>query len=469
MAWLAALALVPAACRAITADRTTAAKAAVVALAVLAIHPLTLQGSLLLDIDNTVFIPALLLTICAVGLSAGRSPSQQTLLIGGAWLLLLWTKLLPSAAIAAACLVAVALVDRRRLVPILGGLALGVAAFLVTFGTYLAVSGANLDVYISTFRRGGQALEAGRYVTRAVMGGGILAFWVGVPFLGLAVVALVDALRRFVRGTGQLAAAWIALTAGLGVVVTTLGNELPMGFPRYQAPLFVLAVLLVAVWLARFAWPLDWRVAAVLLLLAGYFWLVIRDPLLPQYAFTVATDSLVERIRVGAVVFATAVVVPFVLAIVLLGFLAGWRRATLVLAALVVSFGGWSALTVAQATANYATIYEYGRVGGWEAGAAIRAATPPDGRIVAPLELVYASGREGQFIYDFLCPTCLPKLLARFDDDPPAAFAASLKEVRRYPEILDDPALRSRLARCYAPPQTFGSYVVYVRSGDCAP
>lgn len=280
-------------------------------------------------------------------------------------------------------------------------------------------------------------------------------------------VATTATLRAFLRTREHPVMAWCALSVLVGLALFTLGNELPMGFPRYQAPLFWVGTIVTATWLTSMPRRIDWRFAALATpLLALGLWFVLRDPLEPQYALTVLTDSLPDRVARGAEVALIAVVVPFGLA---LG--AAFARArqvgpALLTATLAFSAASWTVTSLAQAGADYATIYEYGRRGGWEAGAAIRAGTPAGSTILAPLELVYASGREGQFIYDYLCPSCLPALIERLDRQPPAAIAYSQKEARRYPTLRQHPDLVARLAACYEPAQTIGSYAVHLRRAN---
>ncbi|MDW8252719.1 MAG: hypothetical protein RMM58_02455 [Chloroflexota bacterium] len=464
IASLAALLLVPAVCLAITERADRARRAALLALAGLALQPLILQGSLLLDIDNTVMTAALLGWIAAVGLSAARPAWQQTLLVGATFALLLWTKLLPAPALFVVTLLAVFGLARQRLAPLAAGLLAGAVAFGISFAIFLAASGSDLAVYLSTVARSRQALRPEQYLSRAVMGGGIQMFWIGLPFLALMLTATLATLRAFFRRREHPVAAWCSLSVLAGFALFTLGNELPMGFPRYQVPLVWVGTIVTASWLAGLPWRPDWQFAAAAVPALGlYFWLAVRDPLAPQYALTVMTDSVAERLVRGLEIALVAIVIPF--GLTLAAALARFRRVgrALLAATLFFSVAYWSALSVAQFAAEYATIYEYGRRGGWEAGALIRAGTPAGSEIVAPLELVYASGREGQFIYDYLCPDCLPALLDRLDRAPPAAFAFSQKEERRYSALLHHPALLARLAACYEPARPTGSYIVFLR------
>jgi hypothetical protein len=465
LATLASLAIVPLVCWAAARELAVARRAALLAIALLATQPLILQGSLLLDIDNTVMTTAVLAFIAVVGLSERWPAGQQAISVAVAFAVLLWTKLLPLPLLLAVLLLVVFALAGRRLAPLALGLVLGALAFGLSFALFLALSGSSPAVYLSTVGRGGQALRLDLYLSRAVMGGGIQLFWVGMPFFALLLAATLVALRRFLEGRQAPLAAWCSLSVLVGLVVFTLGNELPMGFPRYQVPLVWVGTILTAVWLAEQGWRPLWRFAvpAVGVLLV-WFWLVAPDPLEPQYALTFLTDSLAERVRHGLRLAIGTLVVPF--ALVVLGALVHLGRSSraLVTAALVWSAASWGVISLTQLTAEYSTIYEYGRRGGWEAGARIREATSAGSRIVAPLELVYASGREGRFVYDYLCPTCLASLLDRLTKDPPAAFALSQKEVRRFPELLCHPAVLERLAACYDPPASVGSYVLYLRA-----
>ncbi|MFN8535641.1 MAG: hypothetical protein U0556_19050 [Dehalococcoidia bacterium] len=460
--WAAVL-MVPPVCLAIAPDIRTSQRAALLALLVFAFHPQVLQGALILDIDNTILPAALLLLVVTVGLSEGWTARRQAVAIGAAFWLLLWTKVLPTPAIAAVCLLAVASLTPSRFRPIVGGLSLGAVAWAASFGLFLVISSGNLTVYLSTVARGSQALRIEQLAGRLAMGGGIQVFWIGLPLVVLGVVAVGETLRRFVLTRDNFVAAWLALLVTVGLIVTTLGNELPMGFPRYQTPLIWLAVPLIASWVARHAWPEDWRFVGLLAAgLAIALWLVVRDPLLPNYQLTMVTDSATQRLLVGARVSLVAMVLPLAIAIAATLVVVGRRPRALVSAVLATSLALWTVTTAAQAVAQYATGYEYGRIGGWEAGMAI--ASAPSGTIIAPLELVYSSGRDGQFIYDFLDAGGLDRLLERLDREPPAAFAYSVKEERRFPAVFESPALHERLAACYGSPRRIGSYVVYLRS-----
>ncbi|MCS7062243.1 MAG: hypothetical protein RMN25_13940, partial [Anaerolineae bacterium] len=121
-----------------------------------------------------------------------------------------------------------------------------------------------------------------------------------------------------------------------------------------------------------------------------------------------------------------------------------------------------------QTLADYATIYEYGRRGGREVAAMIMQRTTPQDRLIAPMEILWAAQREGEFVVSLLvCPECTAEhMIERFQSDPPAAFVLTTKEDGRYTHITRDPEFTALLARCYGPRVEIGTYLTYFRAGD---
>src|SRR5262249_54511762 len=134
-----------------------------------------------------------------------------------------------------------------------------------------------------------------------------------------------------------------------------------------------------------------WSVVGATLIAAIYFVLIAPDPLLPQYQLTFETNDLAKRLQFGAQLQVTTILLP---GIALLAFyislnsiggagrqvkssrragrLASRAGKALLAAAISYALASWLVLDVAQARAEYATIYEYGRRGGVETSALVR-------------------------------------------------------------------------------------------------
>ena len=88
--FVATLLLVPLTCYAFFKENVQ--RASLVAIAIYAIHPLALQGSLLLDIDNTIFTPALPLFLTALALQERFSRARGITLVALSYALMLTFK-----------------------------------------------------------------------------------------------------------------------------------------------------------------------------------------------------------------------------------------------------------------------------------------------------------------------------------------------------------------------------------------
>ncbi|HEY6042649.1 MAG TPA: hypothetical protein VIX58_10995, partial [Anaerolineae bacterium] len=320
------------------------------------------------------------------------------------------------------------------------------------------------------FQRTQSPLEGGmaRLISRTVMGGGILLVWLGIPFALVYLWVVGRRILEFARTRQAVLSDILILTTMGGFVLYTVGNELPMGFPRYHYPLFVLMVLLVRDTLARYEFA-NTRERNVLIAAgvasALYFALVIPDPLLPQYELTFDTNDLVRRLALGLRVEFVAFLAPF--SGLWLVFFLTFRRGARAfgLASIAFCLAGWSVLAVTQARADYATIYEYGRRGGGQVSAQVKAKTAVSDTIIAPMEIIFASDRRGEFILQYACPTCEPSaLLDKFTAQPPAAFVLTTKEDGRYTQVTRNAQVVAWLDRCYPERITLGSYLAYFRA-----
>ena len=198
-----------------------------------------------------------------------------------------------------------------------------------------------------------------------------------------------------------------------------------------------------------------------------YAAVLVPDPLLPQYQLTFMTNNLGARLSFAAISQLSAFVVPFAGLFVFL-YVARFRNLAraLILSCIVFCLATWTVLAVVQTRAPYATIYEYGRVGGREVSDLVARQTGEDAVIVAPLEIIYAAHRSGEFVNSLLVPpnVSVERWLQFFRTEYPAAYVLTTKEDGRYVAITRNRAVQEYLARCYAPPTTIGTYLIYLRA-----
>lgn len=472
--YLLTLWLIPLVCSRLADNADQAKRASLIAILAWGIHPLALQGSLLLDIDNTLFPPALLLLTLAVSRAESGPRAGRIILIAGSFALMMWVKLLPSSLLIAGAILLTYVLRRQGFASTAASIALGALIFAVSFGIFAAITHFPVEVVWSTFARV-QTVAGGfeRALRRLIMGGGITAMWAGIPLLILFAGIVYQRALRIVRGQTPNVGDSLILYTVSGFAIFTLGNELPMGFPRYHYPLVLCIVILVSLTLADINWDrkrIKLALAASALGCATYFALVAPDPLLPQYALTFETNALSDRLNFGLRAQLTTLLLPFGLVTMICWVMVGNLRPALRPAVFSFCVGLWAVTSLSHVQAPYATIYEYGRVGGRDMGDLIAQKTQPDDTIIAPKEILWASQRQGDFVVQLLaCPQCTAQsMLDHFQTVKPAAYVLTTKEDGRYTHITRDARFVSLLRQCFDPPVTIGSYIAYFRTqSDC--
>mgnify|MGYP001105930451 CR=1 FL=1 len=467
--YLLTLWLIPLSCRCLIADPARARRASLLATFAWAIHPLALQGSLLLDIDNTIFPPTLLLFALALLLTESTSVWQRVIYVGLTFAMMLWVKLLPSTFLFAIIVVVIYVIRRRFVFSTLGALVLGLLIFVVSLLIFSLITGFPLEVVLGTFLRTQNAAQSpGRLLSRLIMGGGITAVWIGIPLLVIFGHIVFKRFMDILRNRQLHIQDLLILYVIVGFIIFTIGNELPMGFPRYHYPLALILVIVACAELARRE-ELFHRskiIAAFILSLCCimYFAIFVPDPLLPHYELTFETKDLMTRLMFGLRSQVTALLIPLGASLVLYRVMT--RKWAIVPPLVSFCAATWLVTTITQTHAEYSTIYEYGRTGGWKVAELIQQRTQLDERIVAPKEILWAAQREGDFVVQLLvCPQCTAQsMINHFSTTKPSVYVLTTKEDKRYTYITRDPQFVDMLKQCYDRPIVEGNYIVYFRN-----
>ena len=272
IAYILTLCLIPLAIHSLVGNRTVAVRASWIALVIFALQPLLLQGSLLLDIDNTILTSALLLYFIAVGRTEKSAVWVRIASVALSFALLLWTKLLPTPLLLIASTLLIYLPRARLFLSTLVGILTGILLFAITLAVFATAVGFPLEVFLPTFQRIGAPVQSGvgRLVSRAVMGGGITAVWMGIPFVFGYFLVVVRRVRAWFRGRRLYTLDILLVCSLAGMFLFSIGNELPMGFPRYHYPIFLMMVILVSVALAEEA---DFVLPPAERTLSSFVWL----------------------------------------------------------------------------------------------------------------------------------------------------------------------------------------------------
>ena len=314
----------------------------------------------------------------------------------------------------------------------------------------------------------GQFLNLRELIARFPQGLGVFVMWLTWPIAILLLIVIAQTARRIWRKQTTSADALVFYVVIVAVVYPLI--YLPAwGYPRYQAPIVPVAMVLIAALIAPHTLALSRRalagLVALTLLLIAFNWLVLPDPLYPIYASTFEGGLFDVATRLSSavrVVVVAAVPIGLVLA-------AGWwiahtRRLNRgqvflnLLAALAIA--NLFSVTIVQITAGYSTRYRYTYDYAdylWTVQQA-RAAGPKT-YILAIKDTLLEAGVDGAEIYSYLNPSSTPSLADVVRSRRVDALIWTTKEEARS-DVAADPQLIAALAQCYDRSQR-GVFIVY--------
>jgi hypothetical protein len=461
--------------QAVFRDRADRRAIGLLAAFLFAVNPLAIQGALVVDIDNTLLTPALLLTLLAVVRSLEARRATRDLGLGALVAVLLWIKLTTPPALLLA--LAIFLAAREgigaalRRTGVVAGV--GVAGFLVTWMAYTDAHG--LPAAVPFEHLLGSLVGAGPRGTlptvarEAGLGLARVALWVSPFLLLLWGLSLGRRALEFGSTRALEAEDLLHLTAAIILVAYLVVGRTTFGFPRYDYPVLPLLAILgaagsLAAW--RTAAPRYGRGLVATLVGAALVWLA-GDPLLSTYSMVrerlvagLALGDVIGRVLLQAVVL---LLTPFVIASIGGG---GGRRlaraAVLPLAVATVSYS--LALDATQARADYLVRYGYGGVGTREVLAFLGREVAPDALMLAPAELIYGIGNRASPFPANAVWTSEPALMGALSSTRLRAFVYGLptNTIEQLRFIETDPRVLGALHASFRR-WIIGSYIVWMR------
>lgn len=391
-------------CAALVAEIAPAREgAALASTLILAVNPAFVQGSLLIHIDNTILVPAVLLWIYLLlrfaRTRATRDLLPATLTLSGALLVKFSTPTL----IAFAVLLFFGVNrDGRR---VLGRVVASVVVGYALFAIWWWVMAAAMDLsFLAPFAFAAARVGAQAASDASALSGGIRNLWTLVawvtPFL---LLALIGGGFRALRGIRTERAALVVLASGAVLAYLCL-SAINHGFPKYFAsglPLFAVAATgtafrrdsdsrsLLVLGLGAVAWYLVWSFEPVY-----YLRFTIREALVVGRGY----GEMLPGVARHAAVWAGPGLAWAV------WMMTGARRGrvttlpslTVVLLVLAATQGASTSLV--QAAAGYQTNYSYGEVGSADLDAHLRSKMTPPDRVVATQDVLYRLGRRDEVI-----------------------------------------------------------------------
>ncbi len=461
--------LIPWLTAAVYPDREDRPRVTIIAIALTALSPFVIQNSLLIDIDNTVLIPATLLILIAWAALQSRSARLRFGVLTMLLALALWFKLpTPPLVMGALLLYHLLRTEWKRAAEIIGVSLAGLLLFVITFEIYSLLTGFQWAYFGPTFARSNTFFDLRLLLARFPQGMGVFVLWLTLPVALLLIIVVVQTLRRLFRRQLLTADALIIYVVIVAIVYPLIYVP-AWGFPRYQAPLTPIIMTLIAAQVTPYLQGLSRRRLTVLaILLVGLclfnLW-ILPDPLYPIYAATFEGDTFDLGPRLAAAVPALAVIaLPIG---VVLG--AGWftgrkgqRSGWLTTLLLVLSCASMISLSLTQLRANYSVRYRYTyNYADYEWSVQQASAPGSNAYILAIKDTLNASGGHGDEIYPYLLyPDRRPLLRDVLRRQRVDALIWTDKEAARAQEILSDPQLIELLQQCYDHEQR-GVFQVY--------
>jgi hypothetical protein len=374
-------------------------------LALLVTAPLALQAAAIVDIDNTILVPAVLVLCLAVDHFVAHPGWRPGVGVAAALLVALWCRVTTPVILLPVFLLYAWLSRRecRTAARLTLALAAGGALFLLTWWAYCRATG--VDVTGPFHYLVGSLIFCTVGESRGIRPAKIaltvtyVLFWVGPAVLCLWAVLGVERLRRLWRcrkaDTDDLfLLASLAILGGYCLVGGTI-----FGFPKYHCPAFPLLLLALPGTFGTVLRPAGragWLAAGGLFLAGAFVQAqLLGDPLL---LLRLDLREAVLHGESGRRLLWDALVLPALLAGVplaaLLAALCHRRLLALPAALVCLALGMNAGLVGTQLAGGYQTGYNYGDAGDAQAAAALLDAwLPPGTTAVAPGELVYLLDR----------------------------------------------------------------------------
>jgi hypothetical protein len=376
---------------------------AVWALALLVSTPLALQAATIVDIDNTVLVPATLALCLAAARFVEHPGLRPGLLLALLLALALWCRLTTPAILSPVLLLYAWLRCRRSVAGLLACLAAGAALFMLSWWGYCHASGVDFggpfEYLLGSFVFCTVGADRGIRIGKIALTLLYTLFWLGPAMACLLALLGFGRLRRLCRcrqiETSDLF--WLSGAAVLGGYCLVGGTI--FGFPKYHCPALPLLLIAAAgslgvAWrpVGRTAWLAALGVALVGLALQV---LLLGDALL---LLRLTLRDAVYHGGSARQVLAAGLAGPWLVASVLAaGLLAVLRRLRLLAlpcGLLALALGMHAGMACLQLSGGYQTGYNYGDQGDARAVARFLAAELPEGATaIVPGEIVYLLNR----------------------------------------------------------------------------
>lgn len=439
-----------------------------------ALTPAVIQGALIIAIDNTILIPAVLFLCWSFAQHQREQRIQWAVLAALAMAISLWGRV-TTPPVVAGVLSAYALVSRNRWkskAVAIGALIAGALLFVISWYVYcLAMnrqfSGPFLYAW-GAFTDKGSSLTAVQVLNNVLQ----TTLWIGIFPVLLLLVVVYRRGRAFVKDR-RVSLEDGFLLSGLGLLLGYLfvGGAL-FGYPKYQAPAIPLLCVFSGIWLSReqrepvapifknrdFAALLVLLACLIQIIIMGDWIYILRYQIREAVAAMSPTyPEMLSRIGVKVILFCVACGGLFAVAMRF-----SFKKSIGLL--YIFSIGSALGIALLQSVGGYHTGYNYGGKGTIEAAEYVRERVPAESVVIAPSEVIYYLRLPNSFYQPDAFWTDSVQLERRLADQNTSGlvYSVATNTILQVQTILTNRAVQELLSRHYDQ-TTVGTYTIWVR------
>jgi 4-amino-4-deoxy-L-arabinose transferase-like glycosyltransferase len=344
-------------------------KLSILAVVLYLVSPLLVQGSLVVDIDNTILTPlSLLFLYCVLLAEEGGWNTKSILLVSVVLALCLWAKLFTAIILILSVVIYLLLKEGVKAVKKVSVFCvLALVLYSVSWLLYSTLNNYSecqtlypfLHLYKITKSQSGLSIMSMLKRAFTVVG------WFFPQTLLVGVVVAYQRLREFKKDR-KIGSIDLLIACGILLYTIYFISAPPWGFPRYQYPMVGMLCIIAAYSIRNL--KMD-GILKTLVVSAGIllvYYLVLGDPFLSFYTMK---ETLLEYPSKAVQVYANMLLKPvlFLLPSILLFIILRNRKiaveSSLMLSLLIPALAAGIAVDVIQARADYSTNYLYGETG----------------------------------------------------------------------------------------------------------
>lgn len=364
-----------------------------------ALTPAIIQGSVIIDIDNTILIPAVLFLYGAFAKYQQEKDTRWVILTGLAMATALWVRV-TTPTIVAFLLSFYVLVSKnalKRKLILISAILSGAFLFVVSWYLYCSATGTPFcepfTYTLGAFQ--GRVQSSGDLILFRVSRSLIpLTLWLGVFPSLLFLVITIQKCKRYLKNP-EIHLEDIFLWGGVILILGyTLIGGAPFGYPKYHSPAIPLLYIFVGLALSQSKVNfINTRLKVIFIivfvafvvqnLVVGDLLYIFRYTLRNTIAFMLPLYPIWKSIALKISLFSVAFVIMFVICL-RSSFKKEW-----ILLLILFSIGTNMGTAFLQSTVNYYTGYNYGGQGTIKTAQYIREKVPLQSVVLAPREITY--------------------------------------------------------------------------------